>query len=100
MPRRITTFNFPVEDYANIGTIQGVQTEVQILLNQLSTLLPNSSGVVDGLVKSSSHSTNDQSGPRRSCTRPTTGSLSPMTAAWASITPRSPLAFSRLRLPT
>jgi len=49
----ITNFNFPVEDYANTGTIQGVQTEVQILLNQLSTLLPNSSGVVDGSVKSS-----------------------------------------------
>jgi hypothetical protein len=47
----ITNFNFPVEDYANTGTIQGVQTEVQILLNQLSTLLPNSSGVVDGTVK-------------------------------------------------
>ena len=31
----------------------GVQTEVQILLNQLSTLLPNSSGVVDGTVKTS-----------------------------------------------
>jgi hypothetical protein len=49
----ITNFNFPVEDYANTGVIQGVQTEVQILLNQLSTLLPNSSGVVDGTVKTS-----------------------------------------------
>jgi len=49
----LTTFNFPVEDYANTGTIQGVQTEVQILLNQLSTLLPNSSGVLDGSVKTS-----------------------------------------------
>jgi hypothetical protein len=49
----MTTFNFPVEDYANTGTIQGVQTEVQILLNQLSQLLPNSSGVIDGTVKSS-----------------------------------------------
>jgi hypothetical protein len=49
----ITNFNFPVEDYANTGTILGVQTEVQILLNQLSTLLPNSSGVVDGTVKTS-----------------------------------------------
>jgi len=49
----ITNFNFPVEDYANTGTIQGVQTEVQTLLNQLSTLLPNSSGVVDGTVKTS-----------------------------------------------
>jgi hypothetical protein len=49
----ITNFNLPVEDYANTGTIQGVQTEIQILLNQLSTLLPNSSGILDGLVKSS-----------------------------------------------
>ncbi len=49
----ITTFNFPVEDYANVGAILGVQTEVQILLNQLSTLLPNSSGVLDGAVKTS-----------------------------------------------
>jgi hypothetical protein len=49
----ITNFNFPVEDYANTGIVQGVQTEVQILLNQLTTLLPNSSGVVDGSVKSS-----------------------------------------------
>jgi hypothetical protein len=49
----ITTFNFPVEDYANVGVILGVQTEVQILLNQLSTLLPNSHGVVDGTVKTS-----------------------------------------------
>jgi hypothetical protein len=49
----ITTFNFPVEDYANLGSIQGVQTEVQALLDQLSMLLPNSSGVVDGSVKTS-----------------------------------------------
>lgn len=49
----ITNFNFPVEDYAGVGQILGVQDEVQILLNQLSTLLPNSSGVFDGLVKTS-----------------------------------------------
>ena len=49
----ITNFDFPVEDYANVGTILGVQTEVQILLNQLSTLLPNSHGIVDGTVKTS-----------------------------------------------
>jgi hypothetical protein len=49
----ITTFNFPVEDYANVGQVLGVQTEVQILLNQLSTLLPNKSGVIDGSVKTS-----------------------------------------------
>jgi hypothetical protein len=36
----ITTFNFPLFDYNNDGTIDGVQTEVQKLLDQLSTLLP------------------------------------------------------------
>lgn len=55
----ITTFDRPVQDYNGDGVIQGVQTEVQSLLNQLSTLLPNStyvaSGnyVADGLVKTS-----------------------------------------------
>jgi len=49
----ITSFNFPVEDYNGDGVIQGVQTEVQLMLNQLSTLLPNSNGVVDGTVKTS-----------------------------------------------
>jgi hypothetical protein len=42
-----------VEDYEGNGTFQGVQEEVQGLLNTLSTYLPNSSGVVDGTVKSS-----------------------------------------------
>jgi len=50
---KITSFNFPVEDYDGDGVIEGVQTEVQNLLNKLSTLLPNSSGVVDGTVKTS-----------------------------------------------
>jgi hypothetical protein len=49
----ITNFDFPVEDYAGVGTILGVQTEVQILLNELSTLLPNKNGVLDGQVKTS-----------------------------------------------
>ncbi len=49
----LPSFDFPVEDYANVGTILGVQTEVQILLNRLSTLLPNPHGVVDGTVKTS-----------------------------------------------
>jgi len=49
----ISSFNFPVADYANLGVVAGVQTEVQALLNQLSTLLPNSKGVVDGSVKTS-----------------------------------------------
>jgi hypothetical protein len=48
----ITSFNFPVEDYDGDGVIEGVQTEVQNLLNKLTTLLPNTNGVVDGLVKS------------------------------------------------
>ena len=50
----VTTFNFPVADYDGDGVVEGVQTEVQNLLNKLSTLLPNSSGVVDGLVKTPS----------------------------------------------
>jgi len=56
----ITNFNFPVADYDGDGVIEGVQTEVQHLLNQLSTLLPNSTYqanpnnyVADGLVKTS-----------------------------------------------
>lgn len=47
----IPSFNFPVAD-AN-GSIVGIQTEVQGLLNQLSILLPNSHGVVDGSVQTS-----------------------------------------------
>jgi len=49
----ITTFNFPVQDYANTGTILGVQTEVQILLNELSALLPNSKGIIAGVAQTS-----------------------------------------------
>ncbi len=37
----VTAFDFPLQDYNGDGVIQGVQTEVQSLLNQLSTLLPN-----------------------------------------------------------
>lgn len=36
----ITTFDFPLQDYANLGVIEGVQDEVQALLNELSTYLP------------------------------------------------------------
>jgi nitrate reductase cytochrome c-type subunit len=36
----ITAFDFPVEDFDGSGVIQGVQTQVQSLLNELSTLLP------------------------------------------------------------
>ncbi len=36
----VTTFNFPLMDYNGDGKIDGVQTEVQELLDQLSTMLP------------------------------------------------------------
>jgi hypothetical protein len=55
----IKDFNMPVQDYNGDGVIEGVQTEVQHLLDQVSTMLPNgtyvSSGsyLADGLVKSS-----------------------------------------------
>jgi hypothetical protein len=44
----ITNFDFPVADYAGVGVIYGAQTEVQLLLNQLSTLLPNTNYVASG----------------------------------------------------
>jgi hypothetical protein len=50
---QLSTFDFPVADYDGDGVIEGVQTEVQSLLNKLSTLLPNTNGVVDGTVKTS-----------------------------------------------
>ena len=49
----ISDFNMPRQDYDGDGVIDGVQDEVQHLLDKLSTLLPNTNGVVDGLVKSS-----------------------------------------------
>ena len=61
---QIEGFNFARKDYDGDGVIQGVQTEVQNLLNQLSRLLPNSTYradgnyVADGLVKSPSVKTN------------------------------------------
>lgn len=36
----VTSFNFPVEDFAGAGVTEGVQTQVQALLNQLAVLLP------------------------------------------------------------
>ncbi len=36
----LTSFNFPVEDFDGSGVTQGVQTQVQSLLNELSMLLP------------------------------------------------------------
>ncbi len=37
---RLTSFNFALLDYDEDGKIEGVQTEVQHLLDQLSALLP------------------------------------------------------------
>lgn len=36
----VTSFDFPLQDYNGDGVIQGVQTEVQTLLNKLAALLP------------------------------------------------------------
>jgi hypothetical protein len=49
----VSSFNMVVQDYNGDGVIEGVQTEVQHMLDTLSTLLPNSSGVVDATVKTS-----------------------------------------------
>lgn len=55
----INDFDMPRQDYNGDGVIEGVQTEVQHLLDKLSTMLPGSayvaSGnyVADGLVKTS-----------------------------------------------
>jgi hypothetical protein len=45
----ITTFDFPLLDYDGTGPIQGVQTEVQNLLDQLSTMLPPDNSVKTSL---------------------------------------------------
>ena len=57
---KLTTFDFPVADYNGDGIIEGVQTEVQHLLDKLSTLLPPtnyyadaSKYMGDGMVKTS-----------------------------------------------
>jgi len=49
----IPSFDMPRSDYNGDGVIEGVQTEVQHLLDALSMLLPNSSGAFDGAVKTS-----------------------------------------------
>jgi len=60
----IEEFNFARKDYDGDGTIDGVQTEVQHLLENLSRLLPNSTYradgnyVADGLIKTPSVKTN------------------------------------------
>ncbi|HUA37663.1 MAG TPA: hypothetical protein VMA35_04600 [Candidatus Sulfopaludibacter sp.] len=50
----ITSFDFPVEDFSGSGTVQGVQTQIQSLLNELSTLLPPVGTVKSSLSISSS----------------------------------------------
>jgi hypothetical protein len=47
--KELTTFNFPLFDYNNDGKIEGVQTEVQNLLDQLSTMLPPNNSVKSAL---------------------------------------------------
>ena len=61
----VTNFDIPAPDYVGYGYSQGIQTQVQILLNQLSMLLPPkgyqanpANYVADGLVKSPSAQTN------------------------------------------
>jgi hypothetical protein len=61
----VTNFDIIVPDSVGYGYAQGIQTQVKILLNQLSMLLPNSTYqanaanyVADGLVKSPSSQTN------------------------------------------
>jgi hypothetical protein len=45
----VTAFDFPLQDYNGDGVIQGVQTEVQSLLNKLSTYLPPDNSVKSSL---------------------------------------------------
>ena len=61
----ITNFDLLAPDYVGVGYSLGIQTQVQLLLNKLSALLPNSTYqanpnnyVADGLVKSPSSQTN------------------------------------------
>jgi len=63
--KSLTSFDYPVQDYNGDGVIEGVQTEVQHLLDRLSTLLPNgtyqanaNNYIADGLVKNTSSQTN------------------------------------------
>jgi nitrate reductase cytochrome c-type subunit len=61
----VTNFDIPAPDYVGVGYSLGIQTQVQMLLNKLSTLLPPSgyqananNYIADGLVKSPSTQTN------------------------------------------
>jgi hypothetical protein len=47
--KQVKTFNFQLFDYNNDGKIEGVQTEVQNLLDQLSTMLPPNNQVKTAL---------------------------------------------------
>lgn len=47
----VTSFDIALKDYNGDGVVEGVQTEVQHLMDKLSTLLPNGNGVIDGQVK-------------------------------------------------
>jgi nitrate reductase cytochrome c-type subunit len=62
---KVTNFDILAPDYVGVGYSLGIQTQVQMLLNKLSTLLPNSTYqanpnnyVADGLVKTPSSQTN------------------------------------------
>jgi hypothetical protein len=45
----VTSFNFPLFDYNGDGVINGVQSEVQSLMDQLSTMLPPNNSVKTSL---------------------------------------------------
>jgi hypothetical protein len=45
----VTSFNFPLFDYNGDGVINGVQSEVQSLMDQLSTMLPPNNSVKSSL---------------------------------------------------
>ncbi|HLX94611.1 MAG TPA: hypothetical protein VKU37_02595 [Verrucomicrobiae bacterium] len=45
----VSGFDFPLQDYNGDGVIQGVQTEVQSLLNKLSTYLPPDNSIKSSL---------------------------------------------------
>lgn len=57
----ITSFNFPVEDFDGDGVTNGVQTQVQTLLNELAELLPGGTNNVGStfIKASSGWTTND-----------------------------------------
>jgi hypothetical protein len=54
----LPSFDLVRDDYNGDGLLEGVQTEIQHLLDALSTMLPNTNFVFDGLVKVPSARTN------------------------------------------